>query len=938
MAEIDLGKIAPIGKGDYISSSTYENLDIVRELGISYIATTDIAINENPSDFPLKWKVLVRDGTNTNPITGVAKQDNSPTAYNSTTYPNGLFETYIVVEPITTGSSWGIEVTQADLDENFVYFNVKNGVVSLFSTPKLADVNNITNITNENTYILDPSQIVPSEALYNDFPTQTLAGDVLKRVDKSTGEDVNYREVTAWFDGTVMDDTKVDGVIFIKENSKYYKRIYTDYADPRWFGAKGDGIDGGIGNYAGDHDAINLALRLCKKVILKNGVFIVKKPIVLNNENDLFIDVTATLKLGDASNCTLLKNSHVDIYKDGDGIPTYPLGFKRHKNIRIHGRGLLDFNGWLQNRSDSPGGSVKDNPAVVGTPRFADGLGIGNYYTGVGCKFADIDNFYMGGGLRLLNARTYTVLIGGIHKYLIDGLNMERTYYVQNQDGFDINGDTFDGIIRNVSGVSGDEFIVLATTSLGDETLRAGDIKRLQVSNINYWGINPASTPEVQLPLSTFEDGFWSHRLMRISNTKDYNIDFITVENCNATTTKLHAQIVISKLPYSDGVGVPAVYSGTGTIGNLTFRNIQSPQAEGFLDIGDYTTIKTILIENIIDNRFGYADPRCFIANYENFTGTVVDFTNSSIESLIINDVITVIGDGTNPSKPWIDFAGKIKNLVVNNYSIKTLVGDESEVLWNFLKSDIDYCWISNSDFSQFNKIFDLSNTDSFLLESNCTYKSPKAVETQGFARAITSTFVTSSDNIIDPRNGDIIRTALGLKLFNGTFWQNFNKPVLTTGKIPIRGIDDLADSTIEKIDEYTYSFGSSTQTAAIDIHKSVGFFGDTVPFLRWFYDGFNFFKSFIDGGANTVFEAIQKGTEQSGIKFIVNSTETLNLKKDGNIGLRNNQFTIASGNGTPEGSVIANIGSTYHRLDGGTGTSFYVKESGVGNTGWVAK
>lgn len=43
-------------------------------------------------------------------------------------------------------------------------------------------------------------------------------------------------------------------------------------------------------------------------------------------------------------------------------------------------------------------------------------------------------------------------------------------------------------------------------------------------------------------------------------------------------------------------------------------------------------------------------------------------------------------------------------------------------------------------------------------------------------------------------------------------------------------------------------------------------------------------------------------------------------------------------GSGTPEGAVTAAVGSTYQRTDGGAGTSFYVKESGSGNTGWVAK
>jgi len=44
------------------------------------------------------------------------------------------------------------------------------------------------------------------------------------------------------------------------------------------------------------------------------------------------------------------------------------------------------------------------------------------------------------------------------------------------------------------------------------------------------------------------------------------------------------------------------------------------------------------------------------------------------------------------------------------------------------------------------------------------------------------------------------------------------------------------------------------------------------------------------------------------------------------------------AGVGSPEGVVTANVGSLYMRTDGGAGTSFYVKESGTGNTGWVAK
>lgn len=74
---------------------------------------------------------------------------------------------------------------------------------------------------------------------------------------------------------------------------------------------------------------------------------------------------------------------------------------------------------------------------------------------------------------------------------------------------------------------------------------------------------------------------------------------------------------------------------------------------------------------------------------------------------------------------------------------------------------------------------------------------------------------------------------------------------------------------------------------------------------------------------------------------------ENLDYGESGNIYRRGYFKTVfigtdeiidASGSGSPEGTYAAPVGSTYRRTDGGAGTSFYVKESGTGNTGWVAK
>lgn len=69
-------------------------------------------------------------------VKGSAKQANSPTIYDPIVFPFGLFESYKVVEPITSPNNWGnLTVTQTELDENTVYFNVENGVVTKFKQP-----------------------------------------------------------------------------------------------------------------------------------------------------------------------------------------------------------------------------------------------------------------------------------------------------------------------------------------------------------------------------------------------------------------------------------------------------------------------------------------------------------------------------------------------------------------------------------------------------------------------------------------------------------------------------------------------------------------------------------------------------------------------------------------------------------------------------------
>jgi len=79
--------------------------------------------------------------------------------------------------------------------------------------------------------------------------------------------------------------------------------------------------------------------------------------------------------------------------------------------------------------------------------------------------------------------------------------------------------------------------------------------------------------------------------------------------------------------------------------------------------------------------------------------------------------------------------------------------------------------------------------------------------------------------------------------------------------------------------------------------------------------------------GSSIIFGTSTTGTQNTRVR----------IKADGAVKL-NEGPEIHTGSGTPESVVTAPIGSTYHRTDGGAGTSFYVKESGSGNTGWIGK
>lgn len=97
-------------------------------------------------------------------------------------------------------------------------------------------------------------------------------------LNKFTNEDIRYNAVQKWEDGSAMNESKVDGTIYIKKNNIYYKRNYETNIYSSWFGTiPNDQLDDSTALQA----AINYALKTSQNLIIPSGRYYIDKTIIL---------------------------------------------------------------------------------------------------------------------------------------------------------------------------------------------------------------------------------------------------------------------------------------------------------------------------------------------------------------------------------------------------------------------------------------------------------------------------------------------------------------------------------------------------------------------------------------------------------------------------------------------------------------------------------
>ncbi len=115
-----------------------------------------------------------------------------------------------------------VEKNFFDWFDSFIH---KNDIIPIEKIDGLEDRLNNTLTADDKLKVLEG--IKTQEGVWEDLKNQailkyndevgTMANDVIRLIDASTGRIVLYKETSYWHDGSQMNDSKVDDVVFVKK-------------------------------------------------------------------------------------------------------------------------------------------------------------------------------------------------------------------------------------------------------------------------------------------------------------------------------------------------------------------------------------------------------------------------------------------------------------------------------------------------------------------------------------------------------------------------------------------------------------------------------------------------------------------------------------------------------------------------------------------------
>lgn len=158
--------------------------------------------------------------------------------------------------------------------------------------------------------------------------------DNIVKTDINTKQTFNYEKVSRKFDGSLISDIDVDGVLLIKLNGSFFKRNYEGLVNVKWFGAKGDGIND---DTKAIQNAINVVYNL-NKPVNQSGGWLIGSGVVYFSAGNYKVTNKIIIKdnislLGENKNTVWINSSAPIVFTNVEGETSKPSKMNHSINI-----------------------------------------------------------------------------------------------------------------------------------------------------------------------------------------------------------------------------------------------------------------------------------------------------------------------------------------------------------------------------------------------------------------------------------------------------------------------------------------------------------------------------------------------------------------------------------------------------------------------------
>ncbi len=230
-------------------------------------------------------------------------------------------------------------------------------------------------------------------------------------------------------------------------------------------------MDGKIKLYAdGIHDdtaSIQAMLDKCGTVRIPDGRYLITKPLIIHSNTHLILSSSATLRLADGANCSLLDND--GLYSDETNV-----------NITVEG-GIWDGNHMAQERKKIPN---ECRPGDENEDKICDKQTyIANIYTVFMVRLVHTEHLQVK-NLTFKDPTSYAIHIADSRYFNVENVTLDYDLLKPNMDGVHIQGPARFGKIRNVFGNANDDHVALCANGTIRSEITRGDIEDVDIDGI----------------------------------------------------------------------------------------------------------------------------------------------------------------------------------------------------------------------------------------------------------------------------------------------------------------------------------------------------------------------------------------------------------------------------------------------------------------------